>query len=211
MLLRRSILATLTLAAALVPAVDAIPDVERAIAAAGTQIASSAEVFPLSGRRQLESCELWWPAITKTANHCRDQCNLARSYADCIHRVACTGLHPQGCRNPLLSLAQLGSCEEKCEYAATEVGWPAENRPWPHPDIAECSCDLQCSTRYSGCDEFEEETRRHHREEKNLIAGMLILVIFIAVCACACLLKCLCSRGSDTKVAYRGPLLIESN
>ena len=167
MLLRRSILATLTLAAALVPAADAIPDVERAIAAAGTQIASSAEVFPLSGRRQLESCELWWPAITKTANHCRDQCNLARSYADCIHRVACTGLHPQG------------------------------------------AC---CKWVYSGCDEFEEETRRHHREEKPLIAGMLILVIFIAVCACACLLKCLCSRGSDTKVAYyRGPLLIESN
>ena len=202
MLLRRSILATLTLAAALVPAADAIPDVERAIAAAGTQIASSAEVFPLSGRRQLESCELWWPAITKTANHCRDQCNLARSYADCMHRTGtCSSC----------SDFDGNSCEQICEDAAAEVGWPAENQPWPLPDIAECSCDLQCSTRYSGCDEFEEETRRHHREEKNLIAGMLILVIFIAVCACACLLKCLCSRGSDTKVAYRGPLLIESN
>jgi hypothetical protein len=203
MLLRRSILATLTLAAALVPAADAIPDVERAIAAAGTQIASSAEVFPLSGRRQLESCQYSWPAFTKTANHCKEHCNIARSYADCIHRNHWSSSYCYDYDG--------NSCEQICEDAAAEVGWPAENQPWPLPDIAECSCDLQCSTRYSDCGGDEEETRRHHREEKNLIAGMLILVIFIAVCACACLLKCLCSRGSDTKVAYRGPLLIESN
>ena len=149
MLLRRSILATLTLAAALQPAADAIPDVERAIAAAGTQVASSTEVFPLSGRRQLESCHFQTESGIKSGSYCTHNCNLARSYADCIHGTFCS----DDCSGRSSSTGN--SCEQTCEDAATEVGYPAENLPWPLPDIVECSCDLQCGTRYSGCVDAE--------------------------------------------------------